>query len=294
MANRVVEDHPGDIILYFGPRGSPWRTTAQIHRDWLRDNFPYCDRTLQDDQVTFLSFPNYSAQQFKQICKYMDSQSFPPLFALIDPEQCLHYCAQGWPDLLHHSQQHGQYLDPIALYALAEKLEHNGVMMKVIDLLNEFSQTHDALPHELLLEQAYKTTKTGSHLRRFLLQIWIEEFHRRNIGGDAYRHLSACLDDSTHAFDICYLQGVYKGLKVKVWDAAQGRKIMKPCHCVTCNNKRCPKCKRGVCNEVQELDRDEKWFTDLLKASQDRLQTRDTWWGEYKPTPNNWERPHKA
>lgn len=246
---------------------------ARINRSWLRYNFPYCNKKLQDDRVSFLSFPNSRAVEFMQIFKYMGTNPPPPLSTVIDREQCLHYSALRWSK--SYAEEGSQNFDPIALYALAEQLEHNEMMMKVIDLLDGFSKIHDALPHKSLIEKAYKTTRIGSPLRRFLLQLWIEEFDNRKIGGAAYLHLFGCLDDDTLAFDIRYLQGVYRGLKVNVWDRVHAKENTF-CHCATCNSDRCLMCKRGVCNGNQELDGDEKLSLYPLPISRNQNQPRDT------------------
>jgi hypothetical protein len=233
-----------------------------------------------------LSFPYSRAVDFVKIFTYM-SINPPPLSAFIDREQYLYYSALRWSNTF--AKEGSEHSDPIALYALAELLEHNGMMMKVIDLLDEFSKTHDALPHESLIERAYKKTRIGSHLRRFLLQLWIEEFDKRKIFGVAYLHLYGCLEDDAHAFDIRYLQGVYRGTKVNVWDRGHAKENAF-CHCATCNSDQCVRCKRGVCLD-QEMDKAQ--ILSLYPLPLSRNQPRDTWWGEYKPTPNNWELPQE-
>jgi len=248
VAELALKDHPGDIILYFGPWRSDLRTVLRLDKKWLCDNFSYRNKKLQGKEPRFLAFPGSKAAEFIQVVKYMGVERPPRLSAVSDGNQRLHYSAIRVPKASMEEGIH--YLDPIAVYALAEKLEHDGVMMKIIDLLHEFFERHDAVPHESLIERVYKITRTGSSLRRFLLPLWIEELGERKIGGVAYLHLVDCLEDDSLPFNIRYLMGVYRGLKVNVWGRGPS-KYHKLCHCATCQDMKCLACKRRVCNGDQ-------------------------------------------
>jgi len=196
---------------------------------------------------TFACLPEFSGQTFAYVVERAKNPLLP-LRSSIDNEGRLHYWDMEAPARLDRRDL--WTCDPITLYALTEKLEHTELMKEIIDRMEEFSQVHDALPHESLIELAYKRTKKGSHLRGYLLRLWLIALARWGITGQASQHVVDCLNNENFSFDIRCLQGVYRGLKVSVLPngSTQPGKF---CHCATCENKSaCPMCIRKDCEYI--------------------------------------------
>jgi hypothetical protein len=273
MAFASVTDAPNfdHVILYVGPFGDRLGMVYRVPKDWLCNTFPYFDRMFGgQSRKTFAYLPEFPGQTFAYIVERAKDPLLP-LRAAIGNEGGLHYwdmeAPTGFP------RRDLWICDPITLYAWAEKLEHTELMRETIDRMEEFSQNHDALPHESVIELAYKRTKRGSHLRRYLLRRWGSALARRGITGPASQHVVDCINNETLRFDIRYLKGVYRGLKVSVLPKASTQPA-KFCHCATCENKsECPMCIRRDCEYIG--DGQEGSSLDLSAAFLDHCRISD-------------------